>query len=415
MRLFCLQLEASCLQWSFLLLTVDNFSFFTYNWSFFAYSFSFSTYSWSFFAYSGRMRLLMALRDCKQRSSTVSKKAPTVSKKASPNSLCMGFFLYFEGQRGPIHEEFGAVRGSLGGVCVGGFYWNSLCLCIFGGLSCLDPPSMQNLRSPGQSAEMCRRIFVIFTCGGFCKGFSWRIILGTFFHEKKEEKSGDKIQQLKNENLQKKFHSPENRPWCLRSYFSAISVAFLRVQQKECGKRSSITFFGFRDAFGHFSVTFSDASVTRRAPDYSSNLCPPKIWSIWLFKGCFGAFYTRKRTGSRPKTPLKKSYRSYLRRAQIRWVIWRSSSDRSRSLFCRTPFAGLLLRQGDFPQIWNNRKGVRRGAPLGNHFQTQHWYAQARIPKGPFRTKNATALNSVVFYYRRSFLLSVAICCLISF
>ena len=35
------------------------------------------------------------------------------------------------------------------------------------------------------------------------------------------------------------------------------------------------------------------------------------------------------------------------------------------------------------------------------------------LPKGPFRTKNTTALNSVVFYYRRSFLLSVAICCLI--
>ena len=34
------------------------------------------------------------------------------------------------------------------------------------------------------------------------------------------------------------------------------------------------------------------------------------------------------------------------------------------------------------------------------------------LPKGPFRTKNATALNSVVFYYRRSFLLSLAICCL---
>ena len=33
MRLFCLQLEASCLQWSFLL-TIDNFSLFTYNWSF---------------------------------------------------------------------------------------------------------------------------------------------------------------------------------------------------------------------------------------------------------------------------------------------------------------------------------------------------------------------------------------------
>ena len=83
MRLFCLQLEASCLQWSFLL-TVDNFSFFTYSWSFFAYSFSFFTYSWSFFAYSGKVCLTRALRDCKQRSFTVSKKAPTVSKKASP-------------------------------------------------------------------------------------------------------------------------------------------------------------------------------------------------------------------------------------------------------------------------------------------------------------------------------------------
>ena len=83
MRLFCLQLEASCLQWSFLV-TVDNFSFFTYSWSFFACSFSFFTYSWSFFAYSGKVRLIRALRDCKQRSLTVSKKTPTASSKASP-------------------------------------------------------------------------------------------------------------------------------------------------------------------------------------------------------------------------------------------------------------------------------------------------------------------------------------------
>ena len=34
------------------------------------------------------------------------------------------------------------------------------------------------------------------------------------------------------------------------------------MPQRECGKRSSIIFFVFRDAFGHFSVTFSDASVT---------------------------------------------------------------------------------------------------------------------------------------------------------
>ena len=43
-----------------LLLTVDNFSFFTYSWSFFAYSFSFFTYSWSFLAYSGKVRLIRA-------------------------------------------------------------------------------------------------------------------------------------------------------------------------------------------------------------------------------------------------------------------------------------------------------------------------------------------------------------------
>ena len=66
------------------LLTVDNFSSFAYSWSSFAYSFSFSAYSWSFFAYNEKVRLIRALRHCKQRSLTVSKKAPTVSKKASP-------------------------------------------------------------------------------------------------------------------------------------------------------------------------------------------------------------------------------------------------------------------------------------------------------------------------------------------
>ena len=45
---------------------------------------SFFPYSWSFLAYTGKVRLIRALRDCKQRSSTVSKKAPTVSKKLPP-------------------------------------------------------------------------------------------------------------------------------------------------------------------------------------------------------------------------------------------------------------------------------------------------------------------------------------------
>ena len=65
------------------LLTVDSFSFSTYNWSFFAYNLSFFTYNCSFFAYSGKVRLISALKDCKQRSLTASKKAPTVSKSFS--------------------------------------------------------------------------------------------------------------------------------------------------------------------------------------------------------------------------------------------------------------------------------------------------------------------------------------------
>ena len=68
---------------------------------------------------------------------------------------------------------------------------------------------------------------------------------------------------------------------------------------------------------------------TRRAPDYSSNLCPPKIWSIWLFRVCFGPASFLFFLYERPKnTPWKKSYRPYFRQAQIRWVIWCSSKNR---------------------------------------------------------------------------------------
>ena len=70
-------------------LTIDNLSFFTYNWSFFAYSFSFFSYNWSFFAYSGKVSLISALRDCKQRSSTVSKKTPPPSERGCRTSSCL--------------------------------------------------------------------------------------------------------------------------------------------------------------------------------------------------------------------------------------------------------------------------------------------------------------------------------------
>ena len=43
-------------------------------------------------AYGGKVRLLRALRECKQRSLTVSKNAPTVCSKASPFHLGGWFF-----------------------------------------------------------------------------------------------------------------------------------------------------------------------------------------------------------------------------------------------------------------------------------------------------------------------------------
>ena len=64
-----LQLEASCLQWSF----------FTYSWQFQLFCLQLAL-----FDYKGKVHLIRALRDCKQRSLTVSKKAPTLSRKASP-------------------------------------------------------------------------------------------------------------------------------------------------------------------------------------------------------------------------------------------------------------------------------------------------------------------------------------------
>ena len=67
-----------------------KFSFVAYNWSFFVYTFSLFTYSWSLFAYTGKVRLIRALRDCKQRSLNVSKNAPTVSEKASPAATVQG-------------------------------------------------------------------------------------------------------------------------------------------------------------------------------------------------------------------------------------------------------------------------------------------------------------------------------------
>ena len=65
------------------LLTVDNFSFFVYSCSFFAYNFSFLLTVGPF------LFLMRALRDCKQRNLTVSKKLQQQVKKLPPFSFAI--------------------------------------------------------------------------------------------------------------------------------------------------------------------------------------------------------------------------------------------------------------------------------------------------------------------------------------
>ena len=65
---------------------------------------------------------------------------------------------------------------------------------------------------------ICRSVSEDFCCinfGGFSRGFSWRIFLGTFSHKNEEKKSGEKIREKirrpKNKNP-RKIRSAKTRP-----------------------------------------------------------------------------------------------------------------------------------------------------------------------------------------------------------
>ena len=63
--------------------------------------------------------------------------------------------------------------------------------------------------------QKCVGDFCCINFGGFCRGFSWRIFLGTFSHKNEEKISGDKIREkirrLKNKNP-RKIRPAKNRP-----------------------------------------------------------------------------------------------------------------------------------------------------------------------------------------------------------
>ena len=60
----------------------------------------------------------------------------------------------------------------------------------------------------------------------------------------------------------------------------------------------------------------------RRPPDYSSNLCPPETFAIWLLGGVLGLLPVVSSDIKGPKQPLKKSYSKCRKRTLIRWAIW---------------------------------------------------------------------------------------------
>ena len=66
-------------------------------------------------------------------------------------------------------------------------------------------------------------------------------------------------------------------------------------------------------------VVFDEGQITHL-------ICARLKYDLYDFLGgVFGPFLQEKEQEAGPKHPLQKSYRSYFRRAQIRWVLWPSS------------------------------------------------------------------------------------------
>ena len=84
------------------------------------------------------------------------------------------------------------------------------------GISC--PKPMSSVCFSVLPWAICRNVledFCFINFGGFSRGFSWRIFLGTVSHKNEAKKSGEKIREkirrLKNKNP-RNIHSAESRP-----------------------------------------------------------------------------------------------------------------------------------------------------------------------------------------------------------
>ena len=80
---------------------------------------------------------------------------------------------------------------------------------------------------------ICRNVLEDFCCikfGGFSRGFSWRIFLGTFSHKNEEKKSGEKIREKKSGGSKIKIREKSVLPKAGPKYFTpnyTFAFAFL--------------------------------------------------------------------------------------------------------------------------------------------------------------------------------------------
>ena len=80
--------------------------------------------------------------------------------------------------------------------------------------------------------QKCVGDFCCIIFGGFCRGFSWRIFLGSFSHENEEKQSGEKIRGGPKSKIREKSVLPKTDP-------TNCNVAMCYARDGPCSKQLS--------------------------------------------------------------------------------------------------------------------------------------------------------------------------------
>ena len=99
---------------------------------------------------------------------------------------------------------------------------------------------------------------------------------------------------------------------------SPVNDTVLR-ENETCTELWLLLCVAFAPLFPDGNLPFSGTENDLDERQITHLICARLKYDLYdFFRGFLGAFYTRKRKEAGPKHPLKKSYRSYFRRAQIR-------------------------------------------------------------------------------------------------